>query len=149
MNEAQITFTGNATSDAEIRFTPNGVAVANVTVAVTPREKSPSGDWQDGEAAFYRVAGWRDLAENMAESIRKGDRVTVVGRLKPREFEHNGEKRTSLDVDADSVALDMRFRVVKAEPKGQRGQAPQQAPQQQSQGDPWRAQQPSFDEPPF
>lgn len=131
-NEAQITLTGNATGDAELRFTQSGTAVANVTVAVTPREKN--GDqWQDGQPAFYRVASWRDMAENVAESVRKGDRVTVVGRLKPREFEHNGEKRLSLDVDADSVALDLRFRTAQAGPKPQRGN--QQQPTQQS--DPW------------
>ena len=105
---AQITFTGNATADAEIRFIGSGAAVANVTVAVTPREKV--GDtWQDGQAAFYRVAAWRKLGENVAESVKRGSRVTVVGTLKPREYEHNGEKRLSLDVTADSVALDLTF----------------------------------------
>lgn len=141
-NEAQITFTGNATSDAELRFTQSGAAVANVTVAVTPREKN--GDqWVDGQAAFYRVAAWRDMAENVAESIQKGDRVTVVGRLKPREYEHNGEKRTSLDVDADSVALDLRFRTAKAGPKPQRGNSNPHAPQmnqQRAESDPWAGQ---------
>ena len=139
-NEAQITLTGNATGDAELRFLASGVAVASITVAVTPREKA--GDqWQDGQPAFYRVAAWRDMAEHVAESVRKGDRVTVVGRLKPREYEHNGATRTSLDVDADSVALDLRFRAARAEPKRQQapgyGQPPQspQAPQQQP--DPW------------
>ena len=149
-NEAQITFTGNATADAELRFTQSGAAVANVTVAVTPREKV--GDqWQDGQAAFYRVAAWRDMAENVAESVHRGDRVTVVGRLKPREFEHNGEKRLSLDVDADSVALDLRFRAATAASKTPRvtgnsnphaGQMNQQrADAQQGQGDPWAGQQ--------
>lgn len=143
-NEAQITLTGNATGDAELRFTQSGAAVANVTVAVTPREKN--GDqWQDGQAAFYRVAAWRDMAENVAESVRKGDRVTVVGRLKPREYEHNGEKRTSLDVDADSVALDLRFRTAQAGPKPQRGNSNPHAGQMSqqradSQPDPWASQ---------
>lgn len=147
-NEAFITITGNATEDAALKFTQSGAAVANVTIAVTPREKN--GDqWVDGQAAFYRVAAWRDMAENMAESIRKGDRVTVVGRLKPREFEHNGEKRTSLDVDADSVALDLRFRAATAAPKTQRGQqgysqpavqAPQTQQSAQQQSDPWASQ---------
>lgn len=162
-NEAQITLTGNATGDAELRFTQSGAAVANVTVAVTPREKN--GDqWQDGQAAFYRVAAWRDMAENVAESVRKGDRVTVVGRLKPREYEHNGEKRMSLDVDADSVALDLRFRTAKAGPKPQRvqhsnPQGYQQANDARQQADPWAGQpqqqtwggagNASHDEPPF
>lgn len=132
---AQINFTGNATSDAELRFTPSGAAVANVTVAVTPREKQPDGSWGDGEPAFYRVAAWRSLAENVAESIHRGDRVTVVGTLKPREYEHNGEKRVSLDVTADSVALDLRFATASAT-KARRDQQPAQQ-QPQAQGDPW------------
>ena len=114
-NEALISFTGNATADAEIRFTPGGDAVANVTVAVTPRDKDQSGQWVDGQAAFYRVAAWKQLGENVGNSIRKGDRVTVVGKLKPREFEHNGEKRMSLDVTAESVALDLRFATATAQ----------------------------------
>lgn len=147
-NGAQISFTGNATADAELRFTPSGAAVANVTVAVTPREKV--GDtWQDGQAAFYRVAAWRKLAENVAESVTRGARVTVVGTLKPREYEHNGEKRISLDVTADSVALDLTFdpaTVRKAERKGGGfGQQPA--------SDPWATggnqSQPFDSEPPF
>ena|SRR5690606_26458773 len=135
-NEAQINFTGNATGDPELKFTQSGAAVANFTVAVTPREKV--GDqWQDGQAAFYRVAAWREMAENVAESVMKGDRVTIVGRLKPREYEHNGEKRTSLDVDADSVALDLRFRAAKAAPKAPRTKY--ERAEQQPQADPWGA----------
>lgn len=153
-NEAQITFTGNATADADLKFTQSGHAVANLSVAVTPREKV-DGEWVDGQPAFYRVAAWRQFGENVAESVRRGDRVTVVGRLKPREFEHNGEKRLSLDVDADSVALDLRFRTARAGAKTQSG------PPQQAQGDAWgqpapqqQAPQgwgsaPSYDQPPF
>lgn len=125
-NEAQITFTGNATAPAELKFTQSGAPVANFTVAVTPREKQGE-QWVDGQAAFYRVAAWRRLAENVAESVTRGARVTVVGRLKPREYEHNGEKRTSLDVDADSVALDLRFGPASHGPK----------PQRQGQSEPW------------
>ena len=126
---AQITFTGNATADAEIRFIGSGAAVANVTVAVTPREKQPDGSWGDGPAAFYRVAAWRRLGENVAESVKRGTRITVVGTLKPREFEHNGEKRISLAVTADSVALDLTFDPA-AHRRGERTQ-------QQPAGDPW------------
>jgi len=138
---ANISFTGNATADAEIRFTPSGAAVANVTVAVTPREKV--GDqWQDGQPAFYRVAVWRDMAENVAESVKRGDRVTVVGKLKPREFEKDGVKRLSLDVEADSVALDLRFRTARAGEKTQRAQGGGFGGQQQApaQADPWASQ---------
>lgn len=145
---AQISFTGNATGDAELRFTPSGAAVANVTIAVTPREKD--GDqWKDGEPAFYRVAAWRKLAENVAESVTRGARVTVVGTLKPREYEHNGEKRISLDVTADSVALDLTFdpaTVRKAERKGGGfGQQPASDPWATGGGNPA----PATDEIPF
>lgn len=139
---AHISFTGNATSDAELRFTPSGAAVANVTIAVTPRVKDGDG-WKDGDPAFYRVAAWRQLAENVAESVKRGNRVTVTGQLKPRTFEHNGAERLSLDVDADSVALDLRFATATAT-KAQRQQPAQQSSgwgqqqAQQAQGDPWQ-----------
>jgi single-strand DNA-binding protein len=119
MNEALISFTGNCTNDVELRFTPSGHPVANVTVAVTPREKD--GDtWKDGDAAFYRVTLWRQAGENLANSITKGDRVSVVGRLKPREYESQGRKGISLDVDADSVALDVRFKAARFAESAQR-----------------------------
>lgn len=131
-NEALISFTGNATADAEVRFTPGGDAVANVTIAVTPRDKV-DGQWVDGPAAFYRVAAWKQLGENVAESVRKGDRVTVVGKLKPREFEHQGQKRLSLDVTAESVALDLRF----APASSNRSGGGPRVQQNQTQPDPW------------
>lgn len=136
-NEALISFTGNATADAEIKFRPNGDAVANVTVAVTPRVKV-DGQFTDGPAAFYRVAAWKQLAENVGESVKRGDRVTVVGTLKPREYEHNGEKRMSLDVTAESVALDLRFATAAAN-RANRSQGGQQRPQQSQApaADPW------------
>ena len=151
---AQITFTGNATHDAELKFLPSGVAVANVTVAVTPREKV-DGQWVDGEAAFYRVAAWREMAENVAESVKRGNRVTVVGRLKVRSFEHNGEKRMSLEVDADSIALDLRFATATAT-KAQRQSTAQtghhwaatEPAQPAPTGGGWGGA-PSYDEPPF
>lgn len=138
MNEPTITLTGNVTGDAELRFTPSGHAVANLSVAVNPRDKQ--GDqWVDGEPNFYRVAAWKDLAENVAESVRRGDRVTVVGRLRVREYEHNGEKRTSLDVTADSVALDLRFHTARATKAQRNGGSGQQ------QGGSWGQQQPAGD----
>lgn len=146
---ARITFTGNATGDAELRFTPTGTPVANVTVAVTPRVKQPDGSWGDGETAFYRVACFGSLAENAAESIQRGTRVNVDGTLRPREYEHNGEKRTSLDVTADSIGPDLRFATASVT-KAQRSQ-----PQQQQSGGwdqstgagGWGA--PAADNPPF
>jgi len=135
--EALISFTGNTTGDVDLKFIPSGQAVANVTVAVTPREKKGE-QWVDGNAAFYRVAVWRDAAENLANSISKGDRVTVVGRLKPREFEQNGVKRISLEVDADSVALDVRFKCARfAEGTQRTTQAPPPPRQAKPAADPW------------
>ena len=94
-NGARIEFEGNATADAEIKFLPDGKPVCNFTVAVTPRVKDAQGNWGDGEAAFYRVAAWQKLGEGCAEVVKKGTRVTVVGTLRPRPFEHNGEQRLS------------------------------------------------------
>lgn len=107
-NEPTITLVGNLTDDAELRFIPSGAAVANFTVASTPRVKN--GDqWEDGEPMFVRCAAWRDLAENVAESLTKGTRVIVQGRLSVRSFEHNGEKRTSMELDVDAVGPELRF----------------------------------------
>ena len=113
--EASIRFEGTVTADPELRFTPSGDAVCNFTVAVNSRKKDATGSWVDDTAAFYRVAVWRAPGEVVAERVVKGDRVLVAGRLKPREYEHNGAQRTSLDVDADEVGLSLRFH-----PKGDR-----------------------------
>ena len=132
-----ITITGNATSDAELTFAQSGTALARFTVAVSKREKQPDGSWGDGKSSFYRVTAFQQLAEHAAESVKRGDRVTVVGRLELREYEHNGEKRLSPDVAADEVALSLRFATATAT-KAQRQQPAQQSqggPRQQA--DPW------------
>lgn len=138
-----ITITGNATSDAELTFAQSGTALARFTVAVSKREKQPDGSWIDGKSSFYRVTAFQQLAEHAAESVKRGDRVTVVGRLELREYEHNGEKRLSPDVTADEVALSLRFataQAVKAQRQGnQGGDRPTQPAQQQA--DPWAGQQ--------
>jgi single-strand DNA-binding protein len=93
------------TDDPELRFTPNGAAVANFRVAVTPRVKD--GDtWQDGETSFFRVNVWRDQAEDVTESLTKGTRVVVLGRLKARSWEDkdSGERRSVVEVEAEEVA---------------------------------------------
>ena len=152
-----ITITGNATSDAELTFAQSGTALARFTVAVSKREKQADGSWGDGATSFYRVTAFQQLAEHAAESVKRGDRVTVVGRLEPREYEHNGEKRTSLDVAADEVALSLRWATATAT-KAQRQQPAQQSqsgPRQQA--DPWSQPQqqqawgghPDTSEPPF
>lgn len=111
--EPNITVVGNATADAELRFLPSGVAVCNFTVACTPRVKN--GDaWEDGETIFYRCSGWRDMAENMAESIKRGMRVVVTGRFKVRGYEVEGQQRQSLEIDVDEVGASMRYASVSA-----------------------------------
>ena len=131
-----ITITGNATSDCELTFAQSGTALARFTVAVSKREKQPDGSWGDGATSFYRVTAFQQLAEHAAESVKRGDRVTVVGRLELREYEHNGEKRLSPDVAADEVALSLRFATATAT-KAQRQPAQQSQGGPRQQADPW------------
>lgn len=99
--DTTITVVGNLTADPELRFTPSGAAVANFTVASTPRIfDRQSSEWKDGEALFLRCNIWREAAENVAESLTRGSRVIVTGRLKQRSFEtREGEKRTVVEVE--------------------------------------------------
>ena len=103
--DTTITVVGNLTADPELRFTPSGAAVANFTVASTPRiYDRQSGEWKDGEALFLRCNIWREAAENVAESLTRGARVIVTGRLKQRSFEtREGEKRTVVEVEVDEI----------------------------------------------
>lgn len=98
-----IVIEGNLTADPELRFTPSGHAVASGTVAHTPRVKK--GDqWEDGETVFLPYSVWRDHAENVAESLQRGTRVVLVGRLKARSYEtRDGDKRTVIEVDVDQI----------------------------------------------
>ncbi|RBO91364.1 single-strand DNA-binding protein [Nocardia puris] len=114
-----ITIIGNLTADPEIRFLPNGQAVANFTVASTPRVfDRNTNEWKDGEALFLRCNIWREAAENVAESLTRGSRVIVQGRLKQRSYEtREGEKRTVVEVEVDEVGPSLRYasaRVTKA-----------------------------------
>jgi single-strand DNA-binding protein len=121
MADTHVTITGNLTDDPDLRFTPNGTAVANFRIAVTARVKD--GDsWRDGETSFFRVNVWRQLAEYVAESLTKGDRAVVVGRLKSRSWETpEGDKRSV--VEADEVAPSLRWATAKPEraPNGGKG----------------------------
>ena len=103
--ETVITVVGNLTDDPELRFTPSGAAVANFTVASTPRTlNKQTNEWEDGEAMFLRCSIWRQAAENVAESLQKGARVIVQGRMRARTWEtREGEKRTSFEVDVDEI----------------------------------------------
>ena len=117
-----ITVIGNITGDPELRFTPSGAAVANFTVASTPRQfDRQSNEWKDGETLFMRCSVWRDAAENVAESCQRGMRVIVSGRLKSRSYEtKEGEKRTVVEMDVDEIGPTLRSATAKVN-KTQRG----------------------------
>ena len=117
-----ITIIGNLTGDPELRFTPSGAAVANFTVASTPRQfDRTSNDWKDGETLFMRCSVWRDAAENVAESLQRGTRVLVSGRLKSRSYEtKEGEKRTVVEMDVDEVGPSLKYATAKVN-RTQRG----------------------------
>jgi single-strand DNA-binding protein len=110
-----ITVIGNLTADPELRFTPSGAAVANFTVASTPRMfDRQTNEWKDGEALFLRCNIWREAAENVAESLTRGSRVIVSGRLKQRSFEtREGEKRTVVEVEVDEIGPSLRYATAK------------------------------------
>ena len=113
--ETPITLIGNLTADPELRFTPSGAAVANFTVASTPRTfDRQTNEWRDGDAMFLSCAVWRQAAENVAESLQKGMRVIVSGRLKSRSYEtREGEKRTVFEVDVDEIGPALRYATAK------------------------------------
>jgi single-strand DNA-binding protein len=113
--EPPITVVGNLTADPELRFTPSGAAVANFTVASTPRTLDrQSNEWRDGEPLFLGCSVWRQAAENAAESLTRGMRVIVTGRLKARSYEtREGEKRTVFEIEVDEVAPSLRYATAK------------------------------------
>lgn len=161
MMDAYVTLSGNATGDPDLRYVGQGTPVCSFTVAVNHREKNrDTGVWEDGEASFYRVSCWRDLAENAAESIQKGTPVTVTGSLRLRRWEtSDGRSGTSGEVTADSVGVSLQWNVARIDsggpkpshpgnPTGQgargsqnrnggRSRGFQQAPQGGSAADPW------------
>jgi single-strand DNA-binding protein len=113
--ETSITVIGNLTDDPELRFTSNGVAVARIRVASTPRYlDKASGQWRDGEPLFMTCSIWRQPAENLAESLSRGARVIVTGRLRQRSYETSaGEKRTVIELEADEVGPSLRYATTK------------------------------------
>jgi single-strand DNA-binding protein len=173
--ETVITIIGNLVDDPELRFTPSGAAVANFRVASTPRTfDRQTNEWKDGESLFLSCSVWRQAAENVAESLQRGMRVIVQGRLKQRSYEtREGEKRTVFEIDVDEVGPSLRSataKVTKASRSGAGGggfgggtdpwSQPQsgsgqgygdQGGQSQSANDPWStpSQAGSSDEPPF
>jgi single-strand DNA-binding protein len=147
--ETSITIVGNLVDDPDLRFTPSGAAVANFRIASTPRTfDRQANEWKDGETLFLSCAVWRQAAENVAESLQRGMRVIVQGRLKSRSYEtREGEKRTVFEIDVDEVGPSLRSataKVTRASRSGS-GDAGGQAAgyggqQQQPAGsDPWAA----------
>ena len=106
-----ITVVGNLTADPELRYTQGGLAVANFTIASTPRTfDRTANDWKDGEALFLRASCWREFAEHVAGSLTKGSRVVATGRLKQRSYEtKEGEKRTSIELEIDEIGPSLRY----------------------------------------
>jgi single-strand DNA-binding protein len=101
---------GNLTADPEIRYINSGAAVVNFTVASTPRvfDKTTQ-EWKDGEALFMRCSLWRDAAENVSESLHRGNRVIVVGKLKQRSYEKDGDKRTTIELEVEEIGPSLRY----------------------------------------
>ncbi len=133
--ETIITVVGNLTADPELRFTPGGQALANFTVASTPRTLNrQTQQWEDGEALFLRCSVWREQAESVAESLTRGMRVIVTGRLGQRSWDDkDGNKRTSVELTVDEVGPSLRW----AQATVTRAQRGQSGRQQQADGDPW------------
>ncbi len=159
--ETVITVVGNLTADPELRFTPSGAAVASFTVASTPRTMDrQTNEWKDGEALFLRCSIWRQAAENVAESLTRGMRVVVQGRLQQRSYEtREGEKRTVYEMQVDEVGPSLRYATAKVN-RTQRGsgggfggESGGSAPSGASfaDNDPWSSAAPAgtSDEPPF
>lgn len=139
-NQPVVTIIGNITADPELRFTTNGHAVANFTVAETPREyNQATGSWKDGETLFMRMTIWRDMAENVAESLTRGMRVIAHGRLKQRNFEtRDGQKRSVIEMEVDAIGPDLRWQVAKVEKAG-RGSTSERFQESGTTEGPWSA----------
>jgi single-strand DNA-binding protein len=154
--DTQITVVGNLTGDPELRFISSGAAVVNFTVASTPRTfERQTNEWKDGETLFMRCSLWREAAENVAESLTKGMRVIVTGRLVSRSWEANGEKRTVTEMQVDEVGPSLRYataKVTRTQRAGGQGGGfsggGSSSPAGGSDSDPW-ASAPASDEPPF
>jgi single-strand DNA-binding protein len=109
------TMVGNLVDDPELRFTNNGIAVANMRVAVTQRIQQ-DGEWRDGDTSFLKVNVWRGQAEHLADSLAKGDRVMITGRLRQRSWETpEGDKRSVIEIEADEVGASLKFATAKVE----------------------------------
>jgi single-strand DNA-binding protein len=142
--DTNITMIGNLVDDPELRFTPSGFAVANFTVASTPRTfDRKTNEWKDGDTLFLRCSLWREAAENVAETLSKGTRVILSGRLKQRSYEtKEGEKRTIFEVEVDEVGPSLRYATAKITKTTRQGGAPSgfsSGSSDTSHEDPWAA----------
>lgn len=151
--DTQITLVGNLVDDPELRFTTSGAAVAKFRVASTPRvfDKQVN-EWRDGEALFLTCSVWRQAAENVAESLTRGSRVIVYGRLKQRTYEtREGEKRTVFEVEVDEVGPSLQFATAKVTRAGGGQQGRGGGPVGPVGDDPWTTPSPgsNSEEPPF
>lgn len=154
--ETVITVVGNLTADPELRFIPSGACVANFTIASTPRTfDRQSGEWRDGDALFLRCNVWRQQAESVAESLSRGMRVIVTGKLVQRSWEKDGQRRTSVELEVEEVGPSLKYASAKVNKAG-RSSASKPAhddvwasssPSPTS--DPWAAAPPPGEEPPF
>jgi single-strand DNA-binding protein len=124
MSENSVTLVGNLTDDPELRFTAQGAAVANFRIAVSKRIRDPqTNEWKDGDTSFFRVNVWRQLAENVAESLTRGTRVVVTGTLKMRQWEtQEGEKRSVVEVEATEVGPSLKWATAKIEKTSRQSQ---------------------------
>ncbi|MER6913943.1 single-stranded DNA-binding protein [Streptomyces sp. NPDC000594] len=153
--ETTITLIGNLVDDPELRFTPSGAGVAKFRVASTPRVfDKTTNEWKDGESLFLTCSVWRHVAENVAESLTKGMRVIVQGRLRQRSYETaEGDKRTVYELDVEEVGPSLRNATAKVAKVQRNGQAQQNGwqrqPAQAPQADAWAAAPSADDQPPF
>ena len=155
MNETTLTITGNLVDDPELRFTPSGQPVAKFRIASTPRfYDKAAGEWKDGDTLFLTVNVWRQAAENVAESMTRGTRAIVQGRLRQRSYEtKEGEKRTVYEIEADEVGVSLRnasAKVTRAT-RASDGNGGGSNRQGQGEADPWASDRGGSytDEPPF
>jgi single-strand DNA-binding protein len=118
----QVTIVGNLTRDPELRYTPNGAALVKFGIAWSRRAPDESGQWRDVETSFFNVTAWRQLAENVAETLTQGMRVVVIGRLRTNSWETpEGEKRSVVEIEADEVAPSLKWATGKIERQGRGG----------------------------
>ena len=156
-NDTVITIVGNLTADPELRFTPSGAAVANFTIASTPRTfDRQAGEWRDGEALFLRCNIWRQAAEHVSETLTRGARVIAQGRLKQRSFEtREGEKRTVIELEVDEIGPSLRYATAKVDKVTRQDSGAQtNGTAASASDDPWASAPPAAgggydDEPPF